>query len=163
MYKRLMRNHKYIVILGLVLALAGALASAPVSYVVASGGPTAPRALTPLDLGTLPGGTNSVAKGINSAGDVVGYSDTASGDQHAFLYKHGTMTDLGTLPGGSFSIANGINQTGAVVGYSDTASGNHAFLYEHGTMTDLGTLPGGFESIANGINSAGAVVGVSYT
>jgi probable HAF family extracellular repeat protein len=33
------------------------------------------QAATPQDLGTLPGGVNSYARGVNSAGQVVGYSD----------------------------------------------------------------------------------------
>jgi len=50
------------------------------------------------DLGTL-GGTESLARGINDSGQVVGYSATASGHWYAFLYYGGTMADLGTLGG----------------------------------------------------------------
>ena len=94
------------------------------------------------DLGTLPGGTYSRASGINNNGQIVGYSQTASGSEHAFLYSGGTMTDLGTLPGGNDSWATGINNNGQIVGYSYTALADHAFLYSGGTMTDLGTLGG---------------------
>src|SRR4051812_38604835 len=64
---------------------------------------------TVTDIGTL-GGTNSQASGINGAGQVVGYSDTAAGTQHAFITGPSGvgMRDLGTL-GGSYSIAYGIN------------------------------------------------------
>ena len=114
------------------------------------------------DLGTL-GGTDSAAYGINSSGQVVGFSgitgDTAS---HAFLYSGGTMQDLGTL-GGIGSRAYGINNSGQVVGSSwitgDTE--DHAFLYSGGTMQDLGTL-GGRISEAVGINNSGQVVGWSF-
>ena len=115
-----------------------------------------------LDLGTLPGGTNSYATGINNNGQVVGWSTTASGYTHAFLYSGGAMTDLGTLPGGSSSEAYGINNNGQVVGWSYTSSGaTHAFVYSGGAMTNLGTLAGCSSSAAYGINDNGQVVGSS--
>src|SRR5262245_45113186 len=56
-----------------------------------------PFSYTVTDLGTL-GGKGSVACGINSRGQVVGFSSIATGQLHAFLWSHGVMTDLGTLP-----------------------------------------------------------------
>ena len=58
---------------------------------------------------------DSWAVAINDRGQVVGSSDTAAGDLHAFLYSDGAMTDLGTL-GGTNSWASGINDRGQVVG-----------------------------------------------
>jgi probable HAF family extracellular repeat protein len=86
------------------------------------GQPGGARELSITDLGTLPGGDFSVAHGINSRGQVVGWSNTASGGSHAFLWEDGRMTDLGTLPGGEFSQALGINARGQVVGSGTTAS-----------------------------------------
>jgi probable HAF family extracellular repeat protein len=53
-------------------------------------------------LGDLPGGPNlSRAYGLNDAGQVVGYSDDATGRQ-AFLWDAvGGMQGLGDLPGGN--------------------------------------------------------------
>jgi probable HAF family extracellular repeat protein len=109
------------------------------------------------DLGTLDGHQNSVAYGINAAGQIVGTSNTTDpsferGPERAFLWKNGRMTDLGTL-GGDYSAAYGINAAGQVVGTSNTSSGGpeHAFLWEQGVMTDLGTL-GGARSTARAIN-----------
>src|SRR6185437_15941149 len=95
------------------------------------------------DLGTL-GGARSTALGINSNGQVVGESETTSGNEHALLWQSGQgMQDLGTL-GGDMSSATGINTRGEVVGYSFTASGQqHAFLWQSGQgMQDLGTFGG---------------------
>ena len=124
-----------------------------------------------IDLGTL-GGTRSYAGAINEVGQVAGWSTTANGETHAFLWEDlngngqsdpDEMVDLGTL-GGTVSTARYINNVGQVAGYSHTASGEwHAFLWtpEDG-MIDLGTL-GGRYSWARDINSAGQVVGHSYT
>jgi uncharacterized repeat protein (TIGR01451 family) len=115
------------------------------------------------DLGTL-GGSLSSGLGINSSGQVVGYSNTA-GDtaHHAFLISspYTSMTDLGTL-NASYSLASGINTSGQVVGYNGFFGDGtfRAFLISspYSTMTDLGTL-GGDTSIADAINASGQVVG----
>ena len=115
-----------------------------------------------INLGTLPGGTISIANGINNSGQVVGYSGSSNGPR-AFLYSNGIMTDLGTLPGGTVSNATAINDSGQVVGNSDGSNSTiRAFLYSNGTMTDLNPLFGnGFpaSSTATGINNSGQVVG----
>ncbi len=114
------------------------------------------------DLGTIPGGVSSTAYGINSQGDVVGYSNTATGAQHAFLYSNGVMHDLGTLAGGQNSVAIAVNDQDQVVGESTNASGNlRAFRDEGGVMVDLGTLANGDHGAAWGINASGQVVGVA--
>lgn len=111
----------------------------------------------PLDLGTL-GGAKASATGINEEGDIVGVSDLASGQSHAFLYKEGVMHDLGTL-GGTISNANAINNNGEIAGRSTLANGAiRGFLYKNGVMHDLGTL-GGAASVAFDINDKGEIVG----
>ena len=45
------------------------------------------------------GGQNSRATDINEDGVIVGWSDTKSGDTHAFVYQNGVMKDIGTLGG----------------------------------------------------------------
>lgn len=107
-----------------------------------------------VDLGTL-GGSVSNAQGINDHGQVVGYSTTAAGEGHAFLWSGGRMRDLGTL-GGSYSVALDINNHGDVVGYSITAAGEgYPFLWSGGRMTNLG----GLYCSARAINDRGQVVG----
>jgi probable HAF family extracellular repeat protein len=92
--------------------------------------PAAAQFYSVTDLGTLPGGTYSAATGINSFGQVVGYSNGPP-TQHAFLWskEHG-MQDLGTLFSGGPSWGAGINDLGHVTGGSwvDDAD-NGAFLW----------------------------------
>jgi len=127
-----------------------------------------PRTATMSDLGTLPGGTNSVAYAIDDAGLIVGSSEVAGSPvrSHAFSYdlRTRTMTDLGTLPGGSTSEARAVNDHGVIVGSSEVAGGaTHPFRYEPatGTMTDLGALPMQSSNRARAVNDDGLVVGSS--
>lgn len=107
---------------------------------------------------------DTLAYGINSSGEVVGYGrvQTNAPPFHALLWSGGSVTDLGTL-GGSNSVGQGINDAGQVVGGSLVAgnAGTHAFLWSGGTMTDLGTLSGSIFSYAEAINNAGQIVGWS--
>src|SRR5439155_19284580 len=86
---------------------------------------------TMTDLGTL-GGTNSRGYGINSNGQVVGRSDTRTGDAyHAYLYSGGTMSDLDTRPGTNYSVAIEINDSGQIAGYA-LFGFKHAVLFSSG-------------------------------
>jgi probable HAF family extracellular repeat protein len=114
-----------------------------------------------LDLGTLPGGAESGAEDVNNAGEVVGWSRSATSDERAFLYTGGVMHDLGTL-GGSTSHAYAINDLGQVVGTSRDARGfPQAFVWSGGVMRNLNDLvppiPGGFLWDARGINNRGQI------
>ena len=108
------------------------------------------------DLGTL-GGSYSITTGINDAGQVVGYSETA-GDAalHASIWNGGVPTDLGTL-GETNSRAYGINNSGQVVGSSCNSCtvAIQAALWNGTTPTALS----GVNSIATGINDSGQAVG----
>jgi probable HAF family extracellular repeat protein len=142
-----------------------------------------------IDIPTL-GGDKAYGQGnglgtsrfLNSAGTVVGSSDTTMPDpnapncgnfdclvSHAFQWQNGVLTDLGTLPGGNFSGANAINARGWIAGFSqnseiDPVTGfqaGHAVLWKNGVISDLGTLRTGVLSSGNYLDNGGAVVGIS--
>ena len=46
-----------------------------------------------------PDGYDTEADGINTAGQMVGYSTVSDFTYHAFLDEGGNVSDLGTLPG----------------------------------------------------------------
>lgn len=124
---------------------------------------------TPHDLGTLLGTATakSAAADINSAGQIVGWSDAASGQVHAFrsqIDAAGNVTqrtDLGVL-GNGFSYAFGINAGGVIVG----SSNSHAFIWSSGVLTDLNALipPGAGWTLtrASAINDGGQIVGEAW-
>ncbi|HEX5107039.1 MAG TPA: hypothetical protein VFV95_01270 [Vicinamibacterales bacterium] len=105
----------------------------------------------------------SSATGINSSGQVVGFSTGPAGGTHAFLGTSEGLQDLGTLEGGS-SFAYGINDSGQIVGGSQSPSGAFSpFLYDRGTMYDLNALivgpPGDEPFTAYAINNFGQIAG----
>jgi len=84
------------------------------------------------DIGRL-GGNVSEARDINDARQVVGYSETSTGD-HAFVWEGGVLYDLNDLllpssQSWTLQSALGINDRGLIVGYGLNAAGEtHAFL-----------------------------------
>jgi probable HAF family extracellular repeat protein len=152
-------------IISLLLILAASACGPDESPTGPSAGPAVTTASavtwTVRDLGTL-GGRSSQANAINSAGVIVGSSQTSSNRQHAFVWRNGVMTDLGTLAGG-VAEATAINDDGIIVGWSRIASGDtRAVRWKDGVKRNLGTL-GGRNSEARGINAFGVIVGWSET
>ncbi|MFP4105738.1 MAG: Ig-like domain-containing protein [Phycisphaerae bacterium] len=124
---------------------------------------------TAIDIGALPGDSQSFATNITDTGLVVGlsgdmaYYGGTSYHGEAFLYKPdglsgGTMTGLGTLLNreGSWSIAHDVSESGVVVGSSDGL----AFVYAGGVMADLNDYIQSDWTLteATGINSSGQII-----
>lgn len=114
------------------------------------------------DLGTGPGMVDSEAFGINDAGQIVGYSETADASQvRGFLYEKGMLDNLGTL-GGNASFAADINKRHVIAGYATLGNGDfRSTVYLPGVIYDLGTLPNDTQSFALAMNNKSQIVGYS--
>ena len=127
------------------------------------------------DLGSLDGSIgNTIAQGINNAGQVVGYTRLGSSfSDPSRAFRTGPnqpiqlADNLGTL-GGASSFAYAINASGQVVGDADRTDGvRRAFRADPGQpMTDLGTLAAegtvlNNSSGARNISDSGIVVGMA--
>ena len=104
------------------------------------------------------------AVAINDAGEIVGYSPSATG-RHAVLWSAANIVhDLGTL-GGSASEAIDVNASGLVIGKSLTAgdAATHFFIWSAETaMVDLNARLGAITSVVE-INDAGQIIGTNAT
>jgi probable HAF family extracellular repeat protein len=91
-----------------------------------------------IDLGTL-GGETAFPLALNDNGQVVGYSMTGDGKQHAFVWENGVMRDL-SAAGDMKSAAHVISKSGVVAGTSFIDGTVHVVVWTSGTRTDLGSV-----------------------
>jgi probable HAF family extracellular repeat protein len=116
----------------------------------------------------LPGGTGTIAHGVNDGGVVVGQADDNTGEFNAFVFQNGVTTALPFLAGGSDAQAWSVNNSNVIVGECRNVDGvsrpvRWDFVSGAWQVTDLGTLEvanGGF-GVATRINDAGQIVGYS--
>ena len=101
---------------------------------------------------------DSAAFAINDQGVISGYSGTAAGETHAFLWRKGRMRDLGIASG--YSTANDIDSRNHVVGAFHPGPGvfSHAYRWRRGSVTDLDKL-GTYQSEAFAVNDHGHAAG----
>jgi probable HAF family extracellular repeat protein len=106
---------------------------------------------------------NVFVKGINNAGQMVGYSVDRAGNSHAVLWDSQGAHLLPALSSQRpFAEAYRINESGQIVGKATTDEGrSHAVYWDQAQITDIGTLPGGANSFAMDINASGVVAGSS--
>lgn len=114
------------------------------------------------DIGTLAGGGNSFAYGVNAAGTAVGEADDASGEFRPVVYANGSLRNLSPA-GVVYGQARAINDAGLIAGGGQLVGAQyaHALVYTGDSVRDLGTL-GGPASYAFAINDAGQVAGTSF-
>lgn len=119
-----------------------------------------------------PGAVQSVATGINLAGDIVGYYEDPQGTRHGFLWRrhsvpqfltidHPEATTTGAL-GEAGTEVHGINRQGQLVGvfYKTPVGDAHGFVLTlQGLHFETVDYPGAAQSEVNGINDAGQIVG----
>jgi probable HAF family extracellular repeat protein len=113
-------------------------------------------------INTPPGsGLVAEARGINTAGQIVGHFGDATG-RHGFLTDGTTFTTIDVPDSGAYStLAHGINTMGQIVGYfeyRDAPGRVYGFLKEGATFTII-DVPGATDTYAAGINMAGQIVG----
>jgi probable HAF family extracellular repeat protein len=112
----------------------------------------------------------SRATGINSDGQVVGWSFITGSDPTATFWDNGTVVDLGaSIKREGYSEAHAINDKGSIVGRFDELArtksgrknlGSHAVLWQANTVKMLPTI-GGRNASADGVNDRGQIVGWS--
>jgi probable HAF family extracellular repeat protein len=122
------------------------------------------------NLGTLDGSV-TVATGINSVGQVTGYSSDVSGNSEAFLYSGGAISQLG--PTTCCSEGLGINDLGQVVGTMTLGGGQlgttgpsvtfQAVTFSGSSATVIHP-PGSFQNAAAvGISNTGAIAVTTFS
>jgi len=110
-----------------------------------------------IDLGTLPGASNSIATGISDSGLIVGYSGA-----YAVKWEKGGIAALPLLPGTTKNFAEAVNTAGIIAGWGYGTGPTHAILWRDGQAVRLPDPSGAFYSYAFDLNDAGQVVGYSY-
>lgn len=130
-----------------------------------------PPAYLAIDLGALPGDSDSAALSINADGDIVGYSGTGSGKQ-AVLWRCGEIYPIPGATGPSEAVS--ISDDGYVVGSLTNTGNERGFVWysdpespaiPSANATELGTL-GGAYSAARAVSNGGGlntVVGQAAT
>ena len=135
-------------------AIKAALAGMGLAATAASSASATPYTVTSI---AVPGASETLASGINDAGQVSGGYVDASGT-HGFVDTNGVFTTI-NAPGAISTSVFGINATGQVTGsYRDAAGITHGFVDTNGSFMTF-DVPGAGGTFGQGINDAGQVAG----
>ena len=100
----------------------------------------------------FPGSSNTIARGINSSGDIVGTylcsaaagctlaGPAAAPGSHGFLLQDGVYTRI-DVPGGANTVARGISEQGVIVGHFVAGGATHGFAYADRTFYTIDVPP----------------------
>ena len=141
------------------------LGVAAVGMMMASGGASAQTradgyTFTPINapLAGTAAGQGTVIRGVNGAGQMVGWYATSSNSVNGFVDTNGTFTTI-DVPGATMTEAYGINNAGQITGYYVNSSGtNIGFLDTNGTFSNV-WVSGSSLTQPTGINNSGQITG----
>ncbi len=113
-----------------------------------------------VDLGTPTDFNQSVAQGLNDAGQLISTSEGQYQGEFAYLWEQGAWTPLGSHGDLPHARPTDIDGQGRIVGFSYELGGDYrAFLWEDGAFADLPTL--GDDAQALAMNESGLIVGLA--
>ena len=100
----------------------------------------------------------TIANGINSQGDIVGWYQDTGGKTHGFFLGIGGFVSI-DYPQATYTDTWAINSAGDMAGgYIDSKNIAHGYVLRNGTFTPI-DVPGATFTAAFGINSEGDIVG----
>src|SRR6266436_654823 len=102
-----------------------------------------------------PGASETGAKGINSAGVIVGYYNNLG--LHGFVKSGNVLTSI-DYPGSTATLIFGVNDAMQMVGVYQMGGVFHGFEDEAGVFTSI-DFPGATDTRTNAINDSGMVAG----
>ena len=111
-----------------------------------------------------PNSVLTVAYGINSRGDFVGYYDDTNHRRHGFLVQNGAFTSIDAPSSGPANFAGTVaysinsNNDMVVFGYNVYSGDQHYYVLSSGAYTPI-VVPGSSYFVALGINNTGDIVG----
>ncbi len=114
----------------------------------------------------VPGAAATIAEGIDSKGDIVGFytanigtnTNTSASNRHGFLLSNGAFTSI-DFPGASSTEAWRVNDNGVILGkYRSTTDDKwHLYLLNSGSFSPLADFPGAAQSAPDGYAHLGGL------